>query len=250
MRKQQNGLYNEKQNTYVRSSSNHELVNSPRKETAREAYEYEYRLWNIVWICIRSAIALTSGTPTSDSEAVDAENENELEGAPGERRPEAASLLLLLFVVEHLLAVGKQVLLLHAGPLGHLDADDLALEAADERDHVRGGGAARRVRARGGRDLEELGRAALAHAQQPRAGVRLELEVAEVRHHDRVVHHRVVPGAQSELQPSRRLPGAQLRAVALEQLVLELESGVDPGTGHLRSFIEHRGADRLILIIL
>ena len=159
-------------------------------------------------------------------------------GAPSERGPEAARLLLLLLlVVEHLLAVGEQVLLVHAGPLGHLDADDLALEAADERDHVGGGGAARRVRARGGRDLEELGRAALAHAQLPRARVRLELEVAEVRHDDRVVHDRVAPGAQRELQASRRLPGAQLRAVALEQLVLELEAGVDAGPGHLHSFI-------------
>ena len=216
----------------------HELVNSPRKETARGAYEYLYSIdRNIVWIstCIlvQSAIAFTS------RRAVEEKNERKREGAPGERRPEAASLLGLLLVVGRGLAVGEQVLLLHAGPLGHLDADDLALEAADERDHVGGGGAARRVGARGGRDLEKLGRAALAHAQQPRARVRLELEVAEVRHHDRVVHHRVAPGAQRELQPSRRLPAAQLRAVALEQLVLELEAGVDARPVHLRSFIEH-----------
>lgn len=49
----------------------------------------------------------------------------------------------------------------------------------------------------------------------------------------RVVHHRVAPSAERELEASWRLSSANFRAMAFEELILELESGFDAARRHL-----------------
>ena len=53
--------------------------------------------------------------------------------------------------------------------------------------------------------------------EKPRPGIRLELEVAEVGHHDRVRPVGRGPGAQVQLETAWRVPCTRLETVALQE---------------------------------
>lgn len=71
-------------------------------------------------------------------------------------------------------------------------------------------------------DLVYLRASALAQAQHPRTWIRLQLEVAQIRHDDGVHHHRLALGAERYLQAARRAAHRRFEAVALHQEVLQL----------------------------